>query len=284
MGMLPVYTYTYDKLLTIIIIIIISGCLFVSFSGNGRSSFPFALAMQMSVKRKTSAVKTDLSKVAGDFSVEQFPLLPWDLIPKMSGESIVNVIKGNHYWEPYGIGIWAKLCICMRKSVNGSLLTGGPGCCWNKPVEQMCSKDSCNKDCCCAGQEYTPFFFPCIPYIVTCALRPFQSETTIVISNMSIFRVATKGNYGLCSLNKYFVTNDSMMISWEALENFSGFNLNIHGSGKENVMRRCCRSNCIGKTFCPIGLAQAAFSIDFKGNYSFNTFKGHNHHTNYHLI
>lgn len=72
------------------------GCLFVSFSGNGRSSFPFALAMQMSVKRKGSAVKTDLSKVAGDFKKESFPLLPWDLIPKLTGENIVNVIKGQY--------------------------------------------------------------------------------------------------------------------------------------------------------------------------------------------
>lgn len=172
----------------------------------------------------------------------------------------------------------------LRKSVNGSLLTGGPGCCWNKPVDQACSREACNKDCCCAGQEYTPFFFPCVPYIATCALRPFQYETTIVITNMSVIRVATKGNFGLCRLNKYFVTNDSMMISWEALENFSGFNLNIHGSGKENVLRRCCRGNCIGRTFCPIGLASASFSIDFKGNYSFNTFKGKRNHIDYHYF
>ena len=38
-------------------------------------------------------------------------------------------------------------------------------------------------------------------------------------------------------------------------------------------MRRCCRSNCIGKVFCPIGVASAEFAIDFKGNYSFNTQK-----------
>ena len=66
---------------------------------------------------------------------------------------------------------------------------------------------------------------------------------------------------------------DSIIISWESIQSFSGFNIHIRGSGKENVTRRLCRSNCCGRIFCPIGLASADLKLDFKGNYSYSCVK-----------
>ena len=98
---------------------------------------------------------------------------------------------------------------------------------------------------------------------------------------MSIIRVATVGNYGLCGCLRFLgvfeqgpcAKKDSIIISWESIQSFSGFNIHIRGSGKENVTRRLCRSNCCGKIFCPIGVASADLKLDFKGNYSFSTIK-----------
>ena len=63
------------------------------------------------------------------------------------------------------------------------------------------------------------------------------------------------------------------MISWSTLDSFSGFNLDIKSEGKENVTRRCCRSNCTGKICCPTGAASAELAVDFNGQYSFKTYK-----------
>jgi hypothetical protein len=63
------------------------------------------------------------------------------------------------------------------------------------------------------------------------------------------------------------------MISWSTLDSFSGFNVDIMSEGNENVIRRCCRSNCIGQLCCPIGKSSAELAIDFKGNYSYKTHK-----------
>lgn len=265
------------------------GALFVCFSGTGRSALPFALALQMSVKRKSCAIRNDMSKVRGDFKEEDFPSVKFHLVPYLTGEHTINVIKGNKSWEPFGQGFWALSCEYLRRYFSCSQLNtllcygmnGTDGCCWNDRVVNCCSFETCNDECCCVGQRYTPFFFPCIPYLATCALRPFQQEVNLIITNMSIIRVATHGNYGLCGCFRFlglfkegpFVTNDSIMISWSTLDSFSGFNLDITSEGKENVLRRCCRSNCIGQLFCPIGHASAELAIDFKGKYSFKTSK-----------
>ena len=245
--------------------------------------------MQMSVKRRSGAIRGDLTKARDTFKEEDFPSVKFHLVPYLTGEYNVNVIKGNHTWEPFGQGVWASSCEYMRRYISCGLLNtylfwgmnGTDGCCWNDPVVNCCSYETCNDECCCVGQRFTPFFFPCIPYIFTCALRPFQYETTLIITNMSIIRLATHGNYGLCGCLRYlgvwkegpFVTNDNIMISWSTLDSFSGFNLDIKSEGKENVLRRCCHSNLIGKLFCPIGTSSAELAIDFKGKYSFKTYK-----------
>jgi len=98
---------------------------------------------------------------------------------------------------------------------------------------------------------------------------------------MSIIRVATVGNYGCCGCLRFLglleqgpcAKKDSIIISWESIQSFSGFNVHIRGSGKENVTRRLCRSNCCGRIFCPIGVASADLKLDFKGNYSFSCLK-----------
>jgi len=68
-------------------------------------------------------------------------------------------------------------------------------------------------------------------------------------------------------------TNDVITISWQALNEFSGFNVLIRGDGKENVIRRCCRGNLLGSCCCPIGNNSAELNIDFKGNYSYGITK-----------
>ncbi len=159
-------------------------------------------------------------------------------------------------------------------------------CCWSKNVTNMWSKESCNEECCCTGQSNTPICFPCLPYILSCALRPFQYETSIIITDMSVIRYAKSGNYGLCGCLRFIpfcgvkqtgtdccATNDTIMISWQALDEFAGFNVFIRGDGKENVIRRCCRGNLIGSCCCPIGNNTAELNIDFKGNYSYGVTK-----------
>ena len=253
------------------------GAIFINFGGNGRSALPFAHALQMSVKRRESMIQGSVSHMSANLADNRTvkDIKP-ELIPYLSGETLVNIIQGSTdvNFEACGSGIWANLCNYMRKQC-------GCGICWTKQVDQMWSKEACNEECCCQGQGFTPFFFPCLPYTLSCGLRPFQFESTVLITNMSIIRVATVGNYGLCGCLRLLgliqhgpcMRKDSIIISWESIQSFSGFNLLIRGSGKENVTRRLCRGNCCGRIFCPIGVASADLKLDFKGNYSFSTIK-----------
>jgi len=251
------------------------GAIFINFSGNGRSALPFAHALQMSVKRKQGKLSASFEHIQTELDNDNvLRNVKQDLIPYFSDEIKINIIKGNssRNFEPLGAGIFAKICNKLRSWI-------GCGLCWTSQVQYCCSREACNDECCCEGQGFTPFFFPCLCYAVTCAYFPFQFETTTIITNMSVIRVATKGNYGLCGCLRFLgickygplAHTDSIIISWEAIEMFSGFKVQILGAGRENVCRRICRGNCCGTTFCPIGVASAELKIDFKGNYGFST-------------
>lgn len=251
------------------------GAIFVNFSGSGRSSLPFAHAMQMSVRRKQGKLKASFEHIKANVD-DVVSNVKHDLIPYFSDEVKINFMKGIgiRNWEPFGAGIFADICNKIR---------GWTGCgvCWTSQVQHCCSREACNDECCCAGQSFTPFFFPCLPYILTCAYLPLQYETTTIITNMSIIRVATKGNYGLCGCLRFigllslgpFARTDSIIISWEAIKSFSGFQVQIRGDGRENMTTRLCRNNCCGQLFCPIGVDSADIKVDFKGNYGFSITK-----------
>jgi len=251
------------------------GAIFINFSGSGRSSLPFAHALQMSVRRKQGKLSTSFEHIQANID-DAISNVKHELVPYFSDEVKINFIKGigTRNWEPFGAGIFAKMFNKFRGWI-------GCGLCWTSQVQHSCSTEACNDECCCAGQSFTPFFFPCLPYIFTCAYFPLQYETTTIITNMSIFRVNTKGNYGLCGCLRYlnlfslgpFARTDSFIISWEAINSFSGFQVKIRGDGRENMTTRLCRSNYCGQLLCPIGVDAADIKIDFKGNYGFSTSK-----------
>jgi len=254
-----------------------AGAIFINFSGNGRNALPFAHALQMSTRRIKSKINDDFSKIKiSDKELAGYKnYFDLDLIPMIKDEITINVLNGNKIWEACGSGIWASCCNNLRYYISCCGI-----CCWSKTVKHMWSKESCNNECCCKGQGNTPVCFPCLPYILSCALRPFQYETSIIITDMSIIRYAKSGNNGLCGCLRFVglkcglcTTNDVITISWQALNEFSGFNVFIRGDGKENVIRRCCRGNLLGSCCCPIGNNSAELNIDFKGNYSYGITK-----------
>lgn len=95
-------------------------------------------------------------------------------------------------------------------------------------------------------------------------------------------RFARTENFGFCGCLRFCGlmqfgpcrNNGAFIISWEPLESFSGFTMRIDSYGEENVRRRCCKGNCIGRTFCPIGFSTLEIGLDFKGKYQFCAMRG----------
>lgn len=252
------------------------GAIKISFSGNGRCALPFVHSLMMSVRRKEGVMSSSLSsstelkdtdKVLGSIRAS--------LIPFITDEKVIDIIRGStdNVYEDCGRGIFARACNTLR------CMVGCGCCCCTKKVENCWSIESCNDECCCSGQRFTPFFFPCLPYVLSCGLRPFLLRSTVIVTNSSILRIASVSNYGLCGFLRHcgiqgpFALTDSFIISWEEVDSLSGVNVEIMGAGRESFITRLCRDNCCGRVCCPIGVSTADLKLDFKGKYSYSTKK-----------
>lgn len=252
------------------------GVICIKFNGNGRSALTFCHALMMSQRRKDGVMTSPLPHKELLDSDNILGTMKGSLLPLISDEKVINTISGStdNVYVDCGSGFFAKTCNRLRCFF-------GCGCCWTKNVDNCCSKESCNDECCCSGQRFTPFFFPCLPYILTCGLMPFLYRSTVIVTNMSVFRVASVSNHGFCGFLRHlgickqgpFAKTDTFTISWELIDSLSGFNVDIDGAGMENVVTRLCRNNCCGRVLCPIGVATADVKLDFKGNYSYSTIK-----------
>lgn len=245
----------------------------------------FAQAMQMSTVRHEARIEFpgDKKAMGSEKSTD------WALLPLMGGtETVLDWLKGEQVWEDFGrttkdgpvnwLRSMCSLCCC------GQL-------CVCKPVDNLCSRASLDQTtfpCCGWDGQATPLcFFPCLPYMLTCAMRPFQTRKDIIITDMTIMRFARTQNFGFCGCLRfcglmktgYCTRNDSFLISWEPIDAFSGFSVNIESEGKENVIRRICacndcRSCSIGRFLCPISHSTCDISLDFQGKYEFSVNRG----------
>lgn len=245
--------------------------------GTGRRGMAFALAMQMSVERLKSKVNLDhmLSSKATDKSTDL------SLLPLMGGcEKIVDRLQGEKVWEPFFAASGKSLYNQCRAFTTATVGCGG-GMLECKEVDNCCSRESLDQNKFC-GNTLPCGLFPCLPYVLTCALRPFQTRKDVIITDMSIIRFARTQNFGFCGCLRFcglmktgFCTSqDNFLISWESLDSFSGFSVKIDAQGNETFTRRICKSNCIGRLFCPIGHSQVEVGLDFKGKYQFSTVRG----------
>jgi hypothetical protein len=203
---------------------------------------PFAMMLQMSIKR--SQVKVNLDKFKKNIQDDR--TLPWELLPLMTGEKPIDWIRGTKTWEPF-----CSNPLCLKPYNELRAVVGLPS------VENICSNES-----------ISDWLFPILPYIFSCCLRPFQNNCDIVFTNTSVIRFARSENYGICGF-PYFVTKDRFIISWESLSKFSGFNILIAASGYETCLNRCCRHYPCGAYCCPIGTSSVDVGLDFQGNYAF---------------
>ena len=228
----------------------------------------------MSTERLKSKVDLDHLKkpITGNKNID-FKLLP--LLG--TSETVVDWMSGETVWEPFGAIKKNHPCNLMRSCVTS--YTGGAliEC---LPVDNLCSREGLDANKYCG--KTMPCCFPLVPYLLTCALRPFQTRKDVIITDMSVLRFARTQNFGFCGCLRFFgvfstgpcTSNDCFIISWETIESFSGFSIRIDAEGEENITRRLCRGNCIGRTFCPIGHSQLEIGMDFKGKYQYATCRG----------
>lgn len=243
-----------------------SGLISIFFLGTGRKAMAFAQAMQMSVARRQS--KVDLLKYkqpAEYFTKDKSTDLA--LLPLLGEEeTLIDWMRGEKIWERFGQTQPDGLTNYLRQSLSywGGRCLGCDGLICDCPdVGHCCSPECLDKNTLCMmkGNELmsTCCLWPCLPYVLTCALRPFQTREDIIVTDMTMMRFVRTQNWGFCGclrfcglMSRGFCTSqDNFTISWEPIESFSGFNILIHGAGSENVIRRCCAGNCIGKECCP---------------------------------
>lgn len=82
-----------QKIIISIITVINLGFIFIEFPGTGRAALPFAMMLQMSIKR--SQIKVNLDKFKKNIQDDR--TLEWELLPLMDGEKPIDWIRGILY-------------------------------------------------------------------------------------------------------------------------------------------------------------------------------------------
>ena len=139
-----------------------NGFIFIEFPGTSRAAYPFAMMLQMSIKRSQMNVNMDKLKK----NIQSDKTLAWDLLPLMENETPIDWIRGDRSWEPFCNN---PLCLAPFNAVRsiGTLPT----------VDNLCSKEACSG-----------YLFPWLPFCFSGFLRPFQIRCDLVITNLSIIR------------------------------------------------------------------------------------------------
>lgn len=233
---------------------------------------PFAKAFQQSVHRlksfSTISADVENQKVAvaaakdiQDFNVGSNIKIPLDktdmeLIPFVEGEKVIDFIRGVAKFQPFcNMIYWMQ----GKQAADAS-------------TPQFCCEKG--KNC-----------FPIIPYILTCALRPFRKLDDIIFTNNSIIQYVRTKNEGccgfcgpICKVEPFFwpcdgssmicQTNASFFIAWAPVTSLMGHTVQYEYEGLEMWYSRLCMHNMCGRICCPVN--DASYSIVLHaGNFDF---------------
>lgn len=220
------------------------------------SYLPFANALQMSQNRYyvdaedvgAQKNKLDLSafEKAQSGEIDENDL---QFIPLLSGERILDSVKS--------IPVYLPFC----KLANGDFF-----CRENKYPEA----DRLANLCC----------FPILPNILTCFLRPFVSNSEIIITKNTIFHYNRIKNNGLCGCmgpimkgaNPFWPcwgstlccqSNDNIFVAWKPVLGMQGQSVYFNYDGEETFWSRCCVNQRIGNFFCPLTQSTYVVEVEF---------------------
>jgi hypothetical protein len=243
---------------------------------NTRPTYmPFVNAMQMSSNRfyvDAEDVKKGKGKGLDLNAFERAIATPLDasdlkFIPLLSGESILDMIRSKPVFQPF----------CKYIRDNGD--------------QYICCKE--NK---CGKSFFSFLYFPVIPFILSCALRPFVSYSDIIVTKNTVFHYTRVKNNGLCGYFGPLVenaepcwpcdgstflcqTNDNIFVAWKPVFSMQGQTVFFHYAGDENFCSRFWEKWFCGKHCCP--LTESTFAIDLQFDDSSFQVKGMTPNKNY---
>lgn len=165
----------------------------------------------------------------------------------MPAEELLDVIKGLPVFQPF-----CFLPYCEFK-------------------EGLCDCEVRTSSALCSKKVIGPFF-PFVPWILSCLLRPFKKYDHIFFSDTTLIYYSTLGNFGICGWNINTVgpcrTQDEFSVAWAPILSMEGQNLDLESNGSETCCRRLCRGNIIGRVLCPIGKSYFELGVDM-GPYTY---------------
>lgn len=171
-------------------------------------------------------------------------------IPLLPGETILDMIRSKPVFQSF----------CGYTRDNGDKIL-------------CCEEDKC-------GKSFLSFcYFPFLPFLFTCSLRPFISYADIIVTKNTVFHYNRIKNNGLCGCFGPLVenaepfwpwdgstflcqTNDNIFVAWKPVFSMQGQSVFFHYAGDESFFSRLCENNVFGKYLCP--LTESTFAIDLQ--------------------
>ena len=156
----------------------------------GCLALPFAKSLMMTVTRVEALTKIEFKDICEPPVLDKTDLKG---LPFLKGEIPVDIIKGGRNAETFSpfcliptsppkflydrvyIIILSKV-ICRVQIMFSSLV-----------LFNRCSLETLNKP-----------FFPWVPYILTCAIRPLRATKDIILTENTIISYLVERNYGIC--------------------------------------------------------------------------------------
>lgn len=232
---------------------------------SGMRAFPFAKALMMSAHRVNNRVmKPNGGNVLFDANaVSFFPADDHELMPLLPGETLNEVLTAKIGWQPFSLRHVPCCRFCLGPEltmvVDAGCILQCMACNDWKMITNACSHDAMG---CC---------FPCVPhYLLCCALRPFQSKSTLFVTDSAIISFERSGNYGLCGFlvgdgkpccNEGCCKTTAFSVSWSSISRLSGHNIQMSAEGTETITRRLCQhSPCA--FLCPLVSSRFQVEVD----------------------
>jgi len=216
-----------------------AGPIHISFLAKAQKALPFARSLHLTQSRVDAKISNweDAGAAFDDVHLQILPVLP--------DERIRARIKNSAEFSLADFQPCCNTC-CLLQLWNFPRHI----CCG--PVPYICSKESI---CCC---------FPWLPYILTCALRPFIRSQEVIITDSAVIQFIPIRNYGFCCFHPFSSSSTTastgccqtaadVIIVWALVSNLTGHEFKIHAEGRESCFRRCCGRTFCGKACCPVG-------------------------------
>lgn len=153
---------------------------FPSLGGTGTRLMylEFAKSLQMASRRKQNNAFTKDSTIRDKFIINSndgaLDYADTKILPLLEGEKTIDLIFGGKEWQGF-----CNCCgllpfnLCDKSKFAGDL---------SKPLQLL----------------YFFCCFPGIPYLFSCALRPFRNMKDIILTNHTVFQYIRVKNYGIC--------------------------------------------------------------------------------------